>query len=369
MTHHGPQLITYADRLAGDLRGLRGPARRPARRCVRRRARAAVLHAVRRRRRRLRPAATTRRSTRASAPGTTCARSRAGRTVMADVIVNHVSADSAQFLDVRERGDASPCAPMFLTLDAVFPDGATEADLARIYRPRPGLPFTVDDPRRASAGSCGPRSPPTRSTSTCAPRRRGTTSTDGRRRPDVRRGAHAAPRRRRVHRQGGGHRLLHDARDRRVHRADRRSARTRAARRCWSRSTGTTRSRSRSPGKVDLVYDFALPPLVLHALTAGDLAPLDRVARDPTRERRHGARHARRHRRSSTSGRGPRPGEPGLLAPDADRRARRGDPRQQPAARRGWRPARPRRTSTSTRSTAPSTTRSAATTAATCSRG
>jgi sucrose phosphorylase len=30
---------------------------------------------------------------------------------------------------------------MFLTFDRVFPDGATEADLLRIYRPRPGLPF------------------------------------------------------------------------------------------------------------------------------------------------------------------------------------------------------------------------------------
>ena len=31
---------------------------------------------------------------------------------------------------------------MFLTLDAVFPSGATEADLCAIYRPRAGLPFT-----------------------------------------------------------------------------------------------------------------------------------------------------------------------------------------------------------------------------------
>ncbi|WJM15948.1 sucrose phosphorylase [Microbacterium arborescens] len=64
-------------------------------------------------------------------------------TVMSDLIVNHVSADSAAFADVRRRGDASPFAPMFLTLDSVFPDGVTEADLTRIYRPRPGLPFTA----------------------------------------------------------------------------------------------------------------------------------------------------------------------------------------------------------------------------------
>ncbi|TQL03597.1 sucrose phosphorylase [Cellulomonas sp. SLBN-39] len=63
--------------------------------------------------------------------------------VMADLIVNHVSADSPQFRDVRERGDASQWASMFLTMSSVFPDGAREEDLARIYRPRPGLPFTA----------------------------------------------------------------------------------------------------------------------------------------------------------------------------------------------------------------------------------
>ncbi len=62
--------------------------------------------------------------------------------VMADLIVNHVSSSSAAFLDVREHGDRSPHWPMFLTMSSVFPDGATEADLVRIYRPRPGLPFT-----------------------------------------------------------------------------------------------------------------------------------------------------------------------------------------------------------------------------------
>jgi sucrose phosphorylase len=62
--------------------------------------------------------------------------------VVVDLIVNHVSADSPAFRDVRERGDASPYASMFLTMSSVFPAGATEDDLTRIYRPRPGLPFT-----------------------------------------------------------------------------------------------------------------------------------------------------------------------------------------------------------------------------------
>ncbi len=64
------------------------------------------------------------------------------RDLVVDLIVNHVSADSAQFRDVLARGEASPYAGMFLTLDRVFPDGAREADLLRVYRPRPGLPFT-----------------------------------------------------------------------------------------------------------------------------------------------------------------------------------------------------------------------------------
>lgn len=62
--------------------------------------------------------------------------------IMADLIVNHVSAHSPQFQDVLEHGDDSPHAAMFLTLDRVFPDGATEEQLLAIYRPRPGLPFT-----------------------------------------------------------------------------------------------------------------------------------------------------------------------------------------------------------------------------------
>lgn len=61
--------------------------------------------------------------------------------VMADLIVNHVSALSPQFQDFSQRGSESVYAGMFLTYDRVFPHGATEADLLRIYRPRPGLPF------------------------------------------------------------------------------------------------------------------------------------------------------------------------------------------------------------------------------------
>lgn len=62
--------------------------------------------------------------------------------VTADLIVNHMSRDSPRFGDVVARGDASEFVGMFLTMSAVFPDGATEDDLARIHRTRPGLPFT-----------------------------------------------------------------------------------------------------------------------------------------------------------------------------------------------------------------------------------
>src|SRR5690242_4349806 len=65
-----------------------------------------------------------------------------GTEIMADLIVNHISSRSPQFTDFRERGQASPYAEMFLTCGRVFPNGAGEADLLRIYRPRPGLPFT-----------------------------------------------------------------------------------------------------------------------------------------------------------------------------------------------------------------------------------
>jgi sucrose phosphorylase len=66
----------------------------------------------------------------------------ARREVTADVIVNHVSADSPEFLDWRSRGAESRHDGMFLTYDAVFPGGAGEREITAFYRPRPGLPFT-----------------------------------------------------------------------------------------------------------------------------------------------------------------------------------------------------------------------------------
>ncbi len=63
--------------------------------------------------------------------------------ITADLIVNHISSQSRQFQDFLKNGDQSPYRGMFLSFGSVFPNGATEDDLLRIYRPRPGLPFTM----------------------------------------------------------------------------------------------------------------------------------------------------------------------------------------------------------------------------------
>ncbi|AYN66583.1 sucrose phosphorylase [Euzebyella marina] len=62
--------------------------------------------------------------------------------IMADLIVNHISAKSKQFADYLKKGDDSEYAELILTEDKVFPNGITEEEIKKIYRPRPGLPFT-----------------------------------------------------------------------------------------------------------------------------------------------------------------------------------------------------------------------------------
>ncbi|WP_127557098.1 sucrose phosphorylase [Saccharospirillum alexandrii] len=62
--------------------------------------------------------------------------------IMADLIVNHVSSRSPQFIDVVSHGNSSPWYSLFLTFQSVFPDGAREKDITAIYRPRPSLPWT-----------------------------------------------------------------------------------------------------------------------------------------------------------------------------------------------------------------------------------
>jgi sucrose phosphorylase len=68
--------------------------------------------------------------------------------VMADVIVNHVSRHSPQFQDFDVHGHESPYAGMFLTYDRVFPEGASEQALLALHTPRPSLPFTKHETAR-----------------------------------------------------------------------------------------------------------------------------------------------------------------------------------------------------------------------------
>jgi len=70
--------------------------------------------------------------------------------VMADVIVNHVSRLSPRFSDFDQRGEDSPYAGLFLTFDRVFPGGARAPDLLALHTPRPSLPFTR---HRTAAGA------------------------------------------------------------------------------------------------------------------------------------------------------------------------------------------------------------------------
>ncbi|MDP3314409.1 sucrose phosphorylase [Lutibacter sp.] len=63
--------------------------------------------------------------------------------IMADLIVNHVSAKSTAFQDYLQKGKNSEYASLFLSYETVFPNGASEADLLNVYRPRPSFPFTT----------------------------------------------------------------------------------------------------------------------------------------------------------------------------------------------------------------------------------
>lgn len=139
--HYGPQLIAYADRLGGSVEGLSALLDGPL---------AEAFDGVH-----MLPFFTPFDGTDAGFDPTDhatvdprlgdwshVARLGTDRHVMADLIANHVAAGSPQFRDFVAHGDASEYAPMFLTLSSLWPEGATEADLAAIYRPRPGLPFT-----------------------------------------------------------------------------------------------------------------------------------------------------------------------------------------------------------------------------------
>ncbi|MDO4612547.1 MAG: sucrose phosphorylase [Actinomycetaceae bacterium] len=199
--------------------------------------------------------------------------------VMADMIVNHVSLESPRFADVLARGNDSPYSGMFLTFSSVFPNGATEEELAAIYRPRPGLPFTPytwgregENPSRRLVWT------------TFTPQQIDVdvTTPPGRAYLTEVLDALAA---------GGVTQVRLDAVG---------YARKRAGTSCFMTDdtyafiddmTAQARRRGMSvlveihshylnqvavASRVDRVYDFALPPLVLHALYTGDPSPLCR---------------------------------------------------------------------------------------------
>lgn len=62
--------------------------------------------------------------------------------IMADLIVNHASAESDEFQDVLAKGKDSQYWDLFLTKDKVFPGGASEEQLALIPRPKTTGCFT-----------------------------------------------------------------------------------------------------------------------------------------------------------------------------------------------------------------------------------
>ena len=62
--------------------------------------------------------------------------------IMADLIVNHISSHSPEFKDYVENGDRSRFKDLFLTSDHVFDRDDLDVLAKKIYRPRPTSPFT-----------------------------------------------------------------------------------------------------------------------------------------------------------------------------------------------------------------------------------
>ncbi len=135
------ELITYADRLGGTLPGLHEVLSGPLAGLFGGVHILPLLHPVRRGDAGFDPADHTEVDPRLGSWDDIAALAR-DFDVMVDVIVNHVSSTSPPFLDWLAKGSASVYDGMFLTFGGAFPDDATEEVLMRLYRPRPGLPFT-----------------------------------------------------------------------------------------------------------------------------------------------------------------------------------------------------------------------------------
>jgi sucrose phosphorylase len=69
--------------------------------------------------------------------------------VLLDVMINHVSRQSAEFRDFQRHGRRSASADLFVTLDKVWPDGDPPVqDVSKIFLRKPNAPFstlTIED--------------------------------------------------------------------------------------------------------------------------------------------------------------------------------------------------------------------------------
>lgn len=202
--------------------------------------------------------------------------------VTADLIVNHISAASTQFQDWLRHGPDSPYDGMFLTYAGAFPTGATERELMMLTRPRPGLPFTVydqaDGTKRLVWTTFTPeqvdldvRSPVTQR---YLQRVLDLLASAGVTRVRLDAVGYAV-------KTPGLTSFMTDATFAFIHSV---------AEWCHERGLEVIvevhsyfRRQVEIAAHVGKVYDFALPPLVLHALTSGDVAPLTRwLAERPT---------------------------------------------------------------------------------------
>jgi sucrose phosphorylase len=194
--------------------------------------------------------------------------------VMGDVIVNHMSSQSPQFLDYQARGADSPYAGLFLRMDTVFPKGATEADLLAIYRPRPGLPFTPYATANGRELLWTTFTPQQLDIDVTHPQGRAYLSSILRRFADAGIGM--------VRLDAVGYALKKAGSScfMEPYTFDFIAAFAAEAKQLGIEVLVEIHSYYRRQieiaQQVDWVYDFALPPLVLHALTAGDAEPLKR---------------------------------------------------------------------------------------------
>lgn len=193
--------------------------------------------------------------------------------VTADLIVNHVSSASPQFQDWLRHGPDSPYDGMFLTFGSAFPKGATESELMMLTRPRPGLPFTVYEQADGTKHLVW------------------TTFTEEQIDIDVRAPLTLQYLQRVLDLLAGSSvkRVRLDAVGYAVKSPGLTSFMTeetfafihQVSDWCAARGLDVIvevhsyfQRQVEIAAQVDKVYDFALPPLVLHALTAGDVAPL-----------------------------------------------------------------------------------------------